>query len=126
MNPICDSAGAKIDIFVVLTTPTFCCQSPVRHLVRLSYLPLSTQSHTKSFRYAGGCLVRCPHSKEGGVIAGGDGVVTGGGSVLTGGLLRSTGGFTGLLATGVSSLISPDGAPPWGVLHFRIRPRFRK
>jgi len=58
----------------------------------------------QSFRYAGGCRVRCPHSKKGGV--------------LTGGLLSSTGGVTGLLVTGVSSfrsfLISPDGDPPPG------------
>jgi len=99
----------------------FVASFPVRHLVGLSYLPLVTQSHTKSFRYAGGYLVRCPRSKEGGVRAGGGGVVTGGGGVLTSGLLRSTGGVTGLLVTGVSSLISPDGAPPPGVLHFRIR-----
>jgi len=59
----------------------------------------------KSFKYAGGCLVRCPHSREGGV--------------LTGGLANSTGGVIGLLVTGISSLcsslISPDGAPPRGV-----------
>jgi len=45
----------------------------------------------KSFKYAGGCLVRCPRFKETGVLAGGDGVVT-----------------------GVFSLISTDGAPPRG------------
>jgi len=73
----------------------------------------------KFFRYAEGCLVHCLRTKEGGV--------------LTGGLLSSTGGVTGLLVTGVSSscssLISPDGAPPWGGggegLHCRTRPRFR-
>jgi len=58
----------------------------------------------KSFRYAGRCLVRCPRSREGGV--------------LNGGLLSSTGGVTGLLVTGVSSLcfslISPDRAHPPG------------
>jgi len=74
-----------------------------------NFLLVSTQSHTKSFRYAGGCLVHCPRSKESGVL-------TGGGGVLTSRLLRSTGGVTGLLVTGVSSfrssLISPDGAPP--------------
>jgi len=58
----------------------------------------------KSFKYAGGCLVRCPRSKEGGV--------------LTGGLSSSTGGVTGLSVTGISSLccslVSLDGAPPGG------------
>jgi len=51
-------------------------------------------------KYAGGCLVRCPHSR--------------GGGALTGELSSSTGGVPGLLVTG-SSLVSPDGAPPlWG------------
>jgi len=84
--------------------PRFVASLPVRHLAKLLYLQLVTQSHTKSFRYVGGCLVRCPRSKKSGVLAGEDGV-------LTGGRLCSTGGVTGLLVTGVSALISSDGAP---------------
>jgi len=62
----------------------------------------------KSFKYAGGCLVRCPRSRESGVLAGGSGVVTNGDGALTGGLLCSTGGVSGLLVTVVSSPRSPD------------------
>jgi len=70
----------------------------------------------KSFRYAGGCLVRCPRSRGGGALTG---RLSSGGGALTGGLLSSTGGVTGLLlTTGVSSscsfLNSLDGAPPRG------------
>jgi len=56
----------------------------VRHPTGLTYLPLLTRSHMKSFRYAEGCLVRRP---------------------------RFTGGASGLLVTGCS-LISSNGAPP--------------
>jgi len=62
------------------------------------------QSHTKSVRYTGVCLVRCP----GGVVTGGDGV-------LTSGLLCLMGDVCGLLVTVASSPRSPDGAPPRGV-----------
>jgi len=53
----------------------------------------------KSFKYAGGCLVRCPHFREGGV--------------LTGGLSSSTGGVTGLLVTGSSPICSSLIFPGW-------------
>jgi len=69
------------------------------------------QSHTKSFRYAGGCLVYCP-----------GGIVTVVGGVLTGGRLRLTSSTSSLFVTVVVSLVSPYGAPPAeGFLHLRIR-----
>jgi len=58
--------------------------------------------------------VRCPHSRQGGVLAGGDGVVTDGGGALTGGLLCYTSGVSSLLLTVVSSPIFPHGALPRG------------
>jgi len=48
------------------------------------------RSHTKSFKYAGGRLVRWPRSRGGDVLAGEDGVATGGGGILTAGPLGST------------------------------------
>jgi len=83
--------------------PRFFASLPVRHLIGLLYLPLMAQSHTKSFRYSGGCLVHCP-----------GGVVTAGGGILTSGLLCLTGGVSSLLVTVDSSPISPDGASSGG------------
>jgi len=70
------------------------------------------RSHTKSFKYAGGCLVRFPRSRGGDVLAGEDGVATEGGGVLTSGLLCSTSGAScpPLVVISSPSSLPPDGA----------------
>jgi len=103
MNLIRDSADAKVDIFVVFITPRFYARLPVRYLVGSLYLPQMMRSRTKSFRYAGVCLVYCP-----GVV------VTVGGGVLTRGRLRLTSGTSGLCVIVVASLGCPYGALPAG------------
>jgi len=90
MNLIRDSAEAKVDIFVVFTTPMFLC-------------PSSRTVPNRTFWYAGVCLVPCPGY-----------VVTVGGSVLTRGLLRLTSGTSSLFVTVVVSKVFPYGAPPTG------------
>jgi len=83
--------------------PRFFASFSVRRFPELLYLPLMAQSRTKSFRYAGVCLVHCPGR-----------VVTVGGGALTRGLLLLTGGTSSLFVMVVVSLVSPYEAPPAG------------
>jgi len=69
------------------------------------------QSHTKFFKYDGGCLVGCPRSRRGGA--------------LTGGLAGASDGASNSPVV-VTSSCSPDGAPPSvGVCTFGIGWVFR-